>query len=118
MTMAILPKLRSLGKNLTAGTDNVVYTCPANHTAKMVLLFIANETSGNKTIQLDWYDSSAGESYAIVGGYVVSAYSYLKFDQSYLVLNSGDTFTVHPEAGSIMSATVTVEEYFDPANRE
>jgi hypothetical protein len=36
---------------------------------------------------------------------------------SYLVLNAGDKMRITPEAGSSMSATVTVEEYFDPANR-
>lgn len=118
MTTATPPKLRSLGTNLTAGSANVVYTCPPNHTSKMVLLFVSNQTIGNKTVQIDWYDSSAGQTYAIVGGYVVSAYSFLKFDQSYLILNSGDYMTVTPEAGATMDATVTVEEYFDPANRE
>lgn len=118
MTMAILPKLRSVGKNLTAGTSNTIYTCPSSHTAKIVLLFVSNQGSGNKTVQLDWYDSSANETYAIVGRYVVSAYNFLKFDQSYLVLNAGDSFKVTPEAGADMDATITVEEYFDPANRE
>lgn len=116
--MATLPKLRSVGTNLTAGVSNTVYTCPPNYTAKMVLLFVSNQGSGNKTVQLDWYDASTNETYAIVGGYVVSAYNFLKFDQSYLVLNAGDSFKVSPEAGSTMDATVTVEEYFDPANRE
>ena len=116
--MAILPKLRSIGTNLTAGVDNTVYTCPANHTAKIVLIFVANETSGNKTIHLDWYDSSVPETYTLIGGYTISGYSYLTLDQSYLILNAGDTFIVRPEAGSTMSATVTVEEYFDPANKE
>jgi len=118
MTTAIPPKLRSLGTNLVAGTTNTIYTCPANHTCKIVLLFIANKGSGNKTVQLDWYDASANATYAIVGGYTISAYNYLTFDQSYLVLNAGDSFKVTPEAASTMDATVTVEEFFDPANRE
>lgn len=118
MTTAILPKLRSKGTVLTAGSANTVYTCPANHTSKMVLLFVSNHTNSNKTVSIKWYDSSAAQEYTIVGGYAVSGYSFLKFDQSYLILNAGDYMTVTPEAGSTMDATVTVEEFFDPSNRE
>jgi hypothetical protein len=118
MTTAILPKLRSIGANLTAGTSNVIYTCPTNYTSKAVLLLVSNGTSGNKTITLQWYDSSAGTSYSITNGYVLTAYGFLIFDQSYLILNSGDYISATPEAGSTMSAIFTVEEYFDPANKE
>lgn len=110
------PKLRSVGTNLTAGAANTIYTCPANHTAKVELLFVANTTSGNKTVSIKWHDTSLGTEYFIVGGYVISAYNFLKIDGSYLVLNSGDYMVVTPEAGAIMDATVSVEEYFDPMN--
>lgn len=104
---------RSIGTNLTAGSSNTIYTCPNNFTAKVVLLFVANTTSGNKTVTITWHDSSAGVDYFIVGGYVVSAYNFLKMDGSYLTLNAGDSLSITPEAGSIMDATVTVEEYYD-----
>jgi len=93
-------KVRSVGKNLTAGAANTIYTCPANHTAKVELLFVANTTSGNKTVSIQWHDESLGTQYYIVGGYTVSAYSYLKLDGSYLVLSAGDYIVVTPEAES------------------
>lgn len=108
---------RSYGTNLTAGVANTVYTCPPNYTAKVELLFVANTTSGNKTVGISWHDISTGGSYAIVGGYIVSAYSFLKLDGSYLVLEAGDHLVITPEAGAIMDATVSVEEYFEPAMR-
>jgi hypothetical protein len=110
------PKLRSVGTNLTAGVGNTIYTCPANHTSKVELLFIASNTSGNKTVSIKWHDISLGTDYFIVGGYTISAYNFLKIDGSYLVLNAGDYLVVTPEAGSTMDATVSVEEYFDPMN--
>lgn len=110
------PKLRSVGTNLTAGAANTIYTCPVNHTAKVELLFVANTTSGNKTVSIKWHDTSLNTNYFIVGGYTVSAYGYLKLDGSYLVLSAGDYIVVTPEAGSAMDATVSVEEYFDPMN--
>ena len=117
MTMAILPKLRSIGKNLTSGTSNILYTCPANHTAKAVLLLVSNGTSGNKTITIQWHDITTGESYSITSGYILSGNGFLVFDQSYLVLNAGDFITATPEAGSTMSSIFTVEEFFDPSNK-
>jgi hypothetical protein len=109
-------KVRSVGKNLTAGAANTIYTCPANHTARVELLFVANTTSGNKTVSIQWHDESLGAQYYIVGGYTVSAFGYLKLDGSYLALSAGDYIVVTPEAGSTMDATVSVEEYFDPMN--
>lgn len=111
------PKLRSIGTNLIAGAANRVYTCPTNHTAKVELLFVANTTSGNKTVSIKWHDTSLNTEYFIVGGYTISAYNFLKIDGSYLVLNAGDYLVITPEAGSIMDATVSVEEYFDPMNQ-
>lgn len=111
-------KLRSVGTNLTAGSANTVYTCPANHTAKVELLFVSNRGSGNKTVSIRWHDNSASANYYIVGGYVVSAYSYLMLSGAYLVLNAGDYITITPEAGSSMDATVSVEEFYDPASNQ
>lgn len=109
-------RVRSVGTNLTAGVDNIIYTCPANHTAKVELLFVANTTSGNKTVSIKWHDVNENKNFFVVGGYTISAYSYLKLDGSYLVLNAGDYLVVTTEAASTMDATVSVEEYFDPAN--
>jgi hypothetical protein len=118
MTTAILPKLRSVGANLTAGVSNTIYTCPNNYTAKVVLLLVSNGTSGNKTVTLEWHDNSTALAYSITSGYVLTSHNFLRFDQSYLILNSGDYITATPEAGSTMSALLTLEEYFDPANKE
>jgi hypothetical protein len=110
------PKVRSVGKVLTAGAANTLYTCPENFVAKMVLLNIANHT-GSKSVEVQWNDVSASGTYHIVSGHVLSAHAFFKFDVSYLVLNPGDTVIVTPEAGSTMDATITVEEYFDPTNK-
>jgi hypothetical protein len=107
------PKVRSVGKVLTAGSANTIYTCPENFVAKMVLLFIANHAGNNKTVQIQWNDISASGTYHIVGGYTLAGNAYLKLDGSYLVLNPGDTVIVTPEAGSTMDATITVEEYYE-----
>jgi hypothetical protein len=107
------PKIRSVGKVLTAGAANTIYTCPENFVAKMNLLFVSNHGGNNKTVSIQWHDASAGANYYIVGGYVLSANGYIKLDGSYLALYPGDTLIVTPEAGSSMDTTVTVEEYYE-----
>lgn len=107
------PKIRSVGKNLTAGVDNTIYTCPDHYIAKMVLLFVSNHGGNNKLVTIRWHDVSTNEDYYIVGGYVLSANGYLKLDGGYLVLNPGDYLVVNPEASSTVSTTVTVEEYYE-----
>jgi hypothetical protein len=110
------PKIRSIGKVCTSGVANTVYTCPDNHTAKMVLMFVSNHGGNNKTVSIQWNDVSAGQSYYIIGNTVLSANGYIKLDGSYLVFNPGDTLIVTPESTSSMDTTVTVEEYYDPLN--
>lgn len=110
-------RARSIGHNLTAGSANIVYECPENFTAYMTLLFVTNHGSGNKTITVEWYDKTEDTWYYILGGYVISAYGFLKLSDGYLVLNSGDKMRITPEAASSMSSIVTVEELFDPANK-
>ena len=79
-------RFRSVGKNLTAGSANTIYTCPDNFTARVELLFVCNNTGGNKTVQINWHDESSGETYALVAGYVISSYNFLKFDHSIIIL--------------------------------
>ena len=111
-------KSRSVGANLTEGVENIVYTCPNNFTSHIELLFASNRASGNKTLAIKWYDSSADTEYYIIGGYVISAYSFLKLDGGYLALNAGDHISCIPEAGSTIDATITVEEFYDPTSRQ
>lgn len=118
MTMAILPKLRSLGTNHPANATTRCYTCPNNYTAKVVLLLVANNTNGNSVISIKWHDTTTNLSYNIAPTYTLSSYSFLQFNESYLILNSGDYLEITTASGSDISSTVTIEEYFDPANRE
>lgn len=116
MTQAILPRAKSVGVNLSAGVATDVYTCPNNFTARVDLVFVANNTNGNKTITIQWYDYTNSTYYTIAPGYVVSAYNFLKLSDGYLIMNSGDKLTFTSEAASTMSAIVSVNEFFDPAN--
>lgn len=116
MTQALNPRLKSVGANLTAEVEKTVYTCPKNYTAKVTLIFVTNNTNGNEAINIQWYDHTTNENYNIAPSYVISAYSFLKLSDGYLIMNSEDALKFTSSAGSEMSAVVTVEEFFDPAN--
>lgn len=111
-------KSRSIGTHLIPDTDTVIYTCPNNYTAHVVLLMVANLSGGNKTVSAKWYNNSKNDTFTIIGGYVISSFNYLKLDGSYLAMNAGDYLILNSEVGSVMDSTVTVEEYYDPTSRQ
>jgi hypothetical protein len=116
MTLATVPRLKSVGANLTAEVEKVVYTCPNNFTAKIDLIFVTNNSNGNKAITIQWYDYTTDTNYNIAPAFVISAFSFLQLSDAYLILNAGDKLKFTSAASSDMSAVVSVEEYFDPAN--
>jgi hypothetical protein len=116
MTLATVPRLKTIGANLTAEVEKEVYICPNNFTAKVDLIFVTNNTNGNESITIQWYDYTADMNYNIAPAVVISAFNFLQLSNGYLVLNSGDKLKFTSSAGSSMSAVVSVEEYFDPAN--
>jgi len=116
VTQATVPRLKSIGANLTPEVEQDVYICPNNFTAKIDLVFVTNNANSNKTITIKWYDYTTNTDYNIAPAYVISAYSFLKLSDGYLIMNSGDKLKFTAASSSDMSAIVSVEEYFDPAN--
>ena len=97
------------GKNLTAGSSNVVYTVPKGCKAIATLLMLSNYGGSSKSVTASWYDDSASTSITIVGGHSVGAGDYLMFNQGRMVMDEYDELRVTPEAGSSFSAIFTVE---------
>lgn len=101
---------KTVGKNLTANTDNVMFEVRANTIADIYLLYITNADVNNKKISVKWYDASTNETYYIINGYTLAANAFLKLDGSYIKLDAGDKLICNPELGSVMSSIVTYEE--------
>ena len=100
----------TVGKNLTAGTANTVYTVPKGCKAIATLLMLSNYGGSSKSITSSWYDHSTNTSVTIVGGHSISAGSYLMFDQGgRMVMDEYDELRVTPESGSSFSVIFTVE---------
>lgn len=115
MTMATVPKLRSVGKTITGAATTTVYSCPLNFTSKVTLTFISNRTNGNVVVKLMWNDVSNGLPHNILTAYTIGGYSFLQLSDAYLVLNSGDSLEVETQSGANIDVIVSCEEYFDPA---
>jgi hypothetical protein len=101
---------KTLGRNLTAGVDNVLFEVRDNTVAKVSLLYVSNAAGANKSIAIKWFDASENETYFIVNNYSLDAYEFLKLDGSYIKLNAGDKLICTPESNSTMSGIVTYEE--------
>ena len=99
----------TVGKNLTAGVSNTVYTVPKGCKAIATLLFLANAGGSTKSITATWYDDSAGDSIVIAGGKSISAGDYIQFSSGRMVMDEYDELRITPEASSTFSVIFTVE---------
>lgn len=99
----------TVGKNLTAGSANTVYTVPKGCKAIATLLFLANSGGSTKAISAAWYDVSESAAIPIVGAKSLGAGEALQFNQGRMVMDEGDYLTATPEAGATISCIFTVE---------
>lgn len=94
-------KKLSVGKNLTAGSGNLVYTVPDGYQVQWNLLYLHNGGGNTKSITVAWYDASANATINVFDEFSLASKDYFKFDGgAYVVLEAGDTITITPEAGS------------------
>ena len=56
----------TVGKNLTAGSSNTVYTVPKGCKAIATLLMLSNYGGSSKSVTSSWYDHSTNTSVTIV----------------------------------------------------
>lgn len=97
----------SVGKNLAAGVETVVYTVPTGYTAEWELLYLHNSSGNTKTVTVDWYDLSTTTHVALLTTYSMVAKDYLKFDGSRVVMDEGDEVHITTEAASAFGVICT-----------
>lgn len=95
-------RLLSVGKNLTANTETVVYTVPDGYNAVWNLMYIHNSSGSTKTISVDWYNVKDNVTVPILTSQSFSAKDYFQFNGngSGVVLEAGDQVKMTPEASS------------------
>ena len=101
----------SIGKNLTAGVETVVYTVPTGYYAKWTLLYAHNAGGSTKSLTVDWYDSSEGVHVSILNAYSFASKNYFQFNapSTGVILEEGDQIHMTPEASSTFGIICTLE---------
>jgi hypothetical protein len=99
----------TVGKNLTAGSSNTVYTIPKGCKGIATLLMLSNAGGNSKSVTAVWHDNSENTNVTILGGHSISAGSYAMFDQGRMVMDEFDELRVTPESGSSFSVIFTLE---------
>ena len=100
---------QSLGKNLTAGVANTLFTVPEGYHCIVSYLFIANSGGSTASVSAAWHD---GSTIAFQGSKSVNAGDALTFggpEGAVLVMTDGDYLTVTPAAGSTFTSIVTFD---------
>lgn len=97
----------SIGKNLTAGTANTLFTVPTGYEARVTMLFVANAAaSGSDGYSAQWHD---GATITFQSNKHLTHGTYDQFggEGAFLVMTEGDYLTVTPDAGSTFTAIVS-----------
>ena len=102
--------LYSIGKNLTAGQSNTLFTVPTGYHAQVTYIRIANTGGSTASISASWhYD---GTEIVFQGTNSVGGGGVIEFQDNYgpfLVMRDGDYITATPQAGSSFSIVVTFD---------
>ena len=103
-------KLLSIGKNLTAGVETVIYTVPEGYQATWNLMYIHNGGGNTKSLTLKWQETDTATDIVILQDRPFPSKEYFQFNGygSGIVLRERDKLKVNTEAGSAFSIVCTV----------
>ena len=99
-----------------SSTDlTTVYTCPPNFTAIIRDVFLTN-VDGSSAVDatLKYTDTSASATYSLLSTKSIAADSYLRLENSYIVLETGDILKAQAGAANDLEVTIFVEEFHRP----
>lgn len=96
--------------NLTA-----VYTVPTNFTAIVKEIFLTN-VDGTSAVDatLKYTDTSGSATYALLSTKSIAADSYLRLENAYIVLETGDILKAQAGAANDLTVSIFVEEFHRP----
>ena len=110
-TLARAVRLVNAAADLDSTSQTTVYTVPANHSAVLKKIIIA-ETSGNATpITLEITDASASATYKMLGAKSVAANDYLLLDLE-MNLNEADVIKLTAGTANRLQAVLSIDELF------
>jgi len=103
-------KLVSIGKNLTGGSEAVIYTVPEGYQATWNMMYIHNAGGNTKALTVEWQQTRNAVDIAILENRSFSSKEYFQFNGygSGVVMQERDQIKMTPEASSTFSVVCTV----------
>ena len=101
------------GHNSTTAVEDV-YVCPANCTAEVTYILVANGDSATNSVTIQWYVAADSYTSHCLNDKSLSGNGYHEFSTIDLVLQPGDKIQVVPTAAGHIDSIVTVTETFVP----
>lgn len=105
-------KKRTISLLLT-GSNQTIYTCPANYEVEVASIIISNAAGAARTFSLDWYDSSASATHTIAEAVDLEANSIIQITDGFW-LEQGDYFQGLASAADSVTVTIRVNETYFP----
>ena len=106
----------SIGKTLTGSTLTEIFTVPEGYVAEVDMLFVNNQTSGSKNIDVYWQKASnPSEQIYILFEKPLSSKEFLQFSNGVVVFKPGDSMWAKAEVGSDYTLIVTFDLKTAPA---
>ena len=92
-----------------------VYTCPTNFTSIVREIFLTN-VDGTSAVDatLKYTDTSASATYALLSTKSIAADSYLRLENAFIVLETGDILKAQAGAANDLTVSIFVEEFHRP----
>lgn len=91
----------SIGKNLTAGISNTIFTVPTGYEAKVTMVFVTNNTGSTKSFTASWWHDGVEIQFAAAKS--LGSKDFIQFGGEFgdfMIMQEGDYMTMTPEAGS------------------
>tara|TARA_R100000963_G_C4563374_1_gene51301 strand:- start:45 stop:386 length:342 start_codon:yes stop_codon:yes gene_type:complete len=109
-------RIVNAGSALSNTSLTTVYTCPANFSASIKEVWVANiDGTSAADITLKWTDASASATFDIVSTSSVAADSYLRISDANIFLEAGDIFKAQASAANDLTVSLFIEEQIKPA---
>lgn len=107
--------LRTYHLNPSTTSREVLYTCPAKHTAILKALFLANTGSSSVDTDIELNDLSNGGWHMIYHTTAAGKSTNYVTDTVLFVLEAGDQIGVTTASANSVDVILTVAEMYDPA---
>ena len=105
---------RSVYGHNSGTTTEDVYTCPANCTAELSYLLVANGGGATNSVTVQWYVAADTYTSHFLNDKSLAGNGYHEFPDIELVLQAGDKIQVIPNAAGHIDTILTVTETFVP----